>query len=57
MCSLPCRARYTYADLAATPFVRRSLVALPHFRSVDPRAIAKEKGLTHLDAWFTVCCS
>ena len=46
--------RYSYAETVTTPFVRRALVTLPHFKGVDPAAIAREKGLDRLSAWFTV---
>ena len=45
---------YSYAETVTTPFVRRALVTLPHFKGVDPAAIAKEKGLERLSAWFKV---
>ena len=48
----PCR--YSYAETVTTPFVRRALVTLRHFKGVDPAALAHEKGLDRLSAWFTV---
>ena len=49
-----CTCRYSYAETVTTPFVRRALVTLPHYKGVDPAAIAHEKGLDRLSAWFTV---
>ncbi|EIE18172.1 glutathione S-transferase [Coccomyxa subellipsoidea C-169] len=44
--------RYSFAETVTTPFVRRALVTLPHFKGVDPLEIAKSKGLDRLVAWI-----
>lgn len=46
--------RYSFAETATTPFLRRSLVTLPHFKKVDPRQIIKDKGLDRIGAWIQV---
>ncbi len=46
--------RYSFAETVTTPFVRRALVTLPHFKGVDPLEIAKSKGLDRLVAWIQV---
>lgn len=47
---------YSFAEVAATPFVHRASAALPALRgfSVD-KAIEQQK-LTRLDAWTKVTC-
>jgi hypothetical protein len=48
--------RYSFAETATTPFLRRSLMTLPHFKKVDPAAMVKEKGLERIRAWIQVLC-
>ena len=45
---------YSYAETVSTPFLRRALVTLPHFKGVDPLEIAKSKGLDRLVDWMKV---
>ncbi|KAK9917722.1 hypothetical protein WJX75_007518 [Coccomyxa subellipsoidea] len=45
-------SRYSYAETVTTPFLRRALVTLPHFKRVDPLEIAKSKGLDRLVDWI-----
>lgn len=45
--------RYSFAETSASPFVRRLLVVLPHYRSYDAAAIAAER-LPRLHAWIEV---
>ena len=47
-------SRYSYAETVTTPFLRRALVTLPHFKRVDPLEIAKSKGLNRLVDWIQV---
>ena len=46
--------RYSFAEVATSPFIWRILVVLPHYRGYDGRAVAAEKKLTRLHAWIEV---
>lgn len=45
-------ARYTFADLVATPFVRRGLLTPAHYRGIHLKQIAKENGLDRVNRWM-----
>ncbi|KAK9834181.1 hypothetical protein WJX81_006244 [Elliptochloris bilobata] len=44
--------RYSFAELSTSPFVRRMLVVLPHYRGYDAMAVAGVRKLTRLKAWL-----
>ena len=46
--------RYSFAEVATSPFIARILVVGPHYRGYDAKAVAAEKGLTRLQAWMEV---
>ena len=46
--------RYSFAEVAISPFIARILVVGPHYRGYDAKAVAAEKGLTRLQAWMEV---
>lgn len=46
--------RYSFAEVATSPFIARILVVAPHYRGYDAKAVAAEKGLTRLQAWMEV---
>ena len=46
--------RYSFAETAASPFLLRMLVVLPHYRGFDAAAVARERGLKRLSAWLEV---
>lgn len=46
--------RYSFAETVTTPFLRRALLVLPHYRGFDPRKSIQAKGLNRLDQWIEV---
>ena len=46
--------RYSFAEVATSPFIARILVVGPHYRGYDAKAVAAEAGLTRLQAWMEV---
>ena len=48
--------QYSLAEIAATPHLKRMLVALPELRKVDPLRMAEENGLSRLVGWMQVKC-
>ena len=46
--------RYSLAETHTTPFLRRALLTLPHYKKVDVEQLARDKGLTRLLQWFQV---
>ena len=50
-------AEYSFAEVAATPFVQRASVALPQYRGYSVEGAIKEHNLTRLEAWIKVSCT
>eukprot|EP00884_Botryococcus_braunii_P010703 jgi/Botrbrau1/19634/Bobra.0003s0004.1 len=44
--------RYGWAEVVTAPFTARVLLTLPHYRKIDPLALAQENGADRLARWF-----
>lgn len=47
-------AAYSAAETLTTPFLKRGILNLKHYRKVDIEKIAAANGLTRLQAWIKV---
>ncbi len=47
-------ARYSYAEVLASPFLGRAAVILPHLKQYSPLEAAQSLGLDRLHRWYQV---